>query len=137
MPERSPHQADPWPPGVPKPGDVTWPGGAVRWLNDTFPENHWRWVVLADNPWMLALTVAARLRADIEVLRAEYRITARKWAPFLPPATAQKLLAAMEKEGNRLKVLLTYVHALENALSPTHPELKPESAPGGDVSAAP
>ena len=136
MYERQRFQTPPWPPGVPRPGDVTWPDGAVRWLSDAFPGDAWRHRVLAGHPWMLTITLAAQLRADIEVLREEYRITARSWGRLLPPATAKALLDATEKEGRRLKVMLDYVLALEHALSPTKPELKPEPVPGGDVSAA-
>lgn len=132
------HPSNPWPPGVPRPGEHLWPRGAVSWLDDTFPGNHWRWRILAaDHPWMLTVVIAAQLRGDIELLREQYRITARRWGHLLPPPVARRLLAATAEEGRRLQRMLEYVLALEHALSPTRPELKPEPTRDGDVQAAP
>ncbi len=134
--ERSSWQQAPWPQGVPRPGHPAWPDGAIRWLGDTFPSSRWRLKALSDHPWMLTVTLAAQLRADIEALREQYRLTARTWGRLLPRDTAQALLTATVKEGARLQQQ-AYVLALEHALSPTRPEQRPEPTPSEDVGAAP
>lgn len=67
------------------------------------------------------------VRADLEALRAQYRLTAT-WDTLLPPGTHRALMAATAREGNRMSMLLDQVVALEEALAPLGQ--RPASVPG-------
>jgi hypothetical protein len=137
MYERKIRQRAPWPPGAPRPGDPSWPDGAINWLTDQVPTVGWRRSVLAGQPWMMTIIAATAVRAELDALRQQYRLTATTWSAMLPEPTTRALLAATSREGRRLTVLLEQVLALENALSPGQPELKAGPEGGRAVGAAP
>lgn len=119
MSDQSPWNTPAWPKWVAKPGSPGWPDGAVRWLGDNIPSNQWRHTALKDEPWMLCIAAATTIRADLDALREQYRVTATQWAKLIPEDSARRLLKATAAEGARLKALLEQVLALEAALA--HP----------------
>lgn len=106
-----------WPSGVPTPGSLAWPDAAVRWLYDHVPANRWRHRHLEQNPWLLCVTATVVVRAELEALRAQYRLTA-SWTTLMPARTHRALLAATAAQGKQAAVLLEEVLALEEALTP-------------------
>ena len=105
-----------WPPEVLPPQAPDWERSAVGWLFDLCPADYRAHEVLRRHPVVLARFAAGHVGSAVEAARHGIRTARAELGRVVPPEVVDAAIAAYEREGRRLLVIVKQVALVDAAL---------------------
>ena len=105
-----------WPPEVLPPQAPDWERSAVGWLFDLCPAAYRAHAVLRRHPVVLARFAAGQVGSAVEAARHGIRTARAELGRVVPPEVVDAAIAAYEREGRRLLVIVKQVALVDAAL---------------------
>lgn len=113
-----------WPDGLPPPDADGWQPAASAWLLDQCPPEYRLHEVLRRHPVVLARFTRWHVAAGIDGHQRALGLARAELADQVDPTVVEAAVAVLERERQRLTVLLPQVRAVENALMGHRPRSK-------------
>ena len=92
-----------WPRPVPPPGTPGWQDAAAEWLLDCCPADYRGYDAWCRHPVALAWIATRHVAAQVQAMREAYRQARVELGTHLDAAALADVLAALEREGLRLR----------------------------------